>query len=275
MPNHYQDPTSNPTRDDARIGDYPMVPVGDIMAVDVKAYFPDRMNADPYALRPVEAITHLVIHHDGLKYAEVGPLADLDRIANVYTAHRQNGWPGIGYHFMVSPTTGNLYLTGAANTTRYHATQMNPHSLGLCVMGDWSANTPYTKELEQLTFQRLKTVVDNIQKALGKRLITIGHKEIGEPVCPGAWWGPEVSNWFNTLPNSLPLNAPALMVESLPSLPEVLIGVPREDGIGEITRAQPLQGPLLLTLPGDLSAQKEAILEKLQEVAVMVARLGG
>ena len=285
MPNHYQDPTSNPTQDDARIGDYSMVQVGDIWAIDVREHFPDRRTAqgDFYKGRPLDSITTLIIHHEGQKYVGTSTVADLDRISAVYSYHLNEPtthlWPGLAYHFMLSPTTGNLYLTGSPETIRYHATQANPYSIGVCIMGNWEGDTPYAPDLQDLLFKRLKIVVDNIQKGLGKPLTILGHKEISQTGCPGDWWGPEISNWFNTMPPGETEGHPKREGDHQEAGDiQVPIGVP-ENSQPIVVPAMP-ERPIGAPAPIPLTEAKIAIVEKLaqaaqklQEAAVMVAQL--
>ena len=201
----YQDPTANPTLDDPRIGDLPMVQIGDIWAVDVRENFPDRRTptGDMYKVRDPSTVSHLIIHHEAVPYIGRSTIEDLDEIAKIYSNHTQEAsrlWPGTGYHFVLSPTTGNLYFCGGVETTRYHATQANPYSVGLCILGLWMADTVYSQELQATFVKRLRMVCENIHKAFGKRLTVVGHKDVGATACPGDWWGPETSNWFNSIP---------------------------------------------------------------------------
>lgn len=205
MPIHYIDPTANPTLDDPRLGQLPMVQVGDIWAIDVRANFPDRRTptGDMYKMRPLESVTHLILHHQATPYIGRSTVEDIDEISKIYTFHTQSPdhlWPGIGYHFILSPTTGNLYLTGGVETVRYHALSANPYSIGLCVLGLWQGDTVYSQELQQVLISRLRNVCENIHKGFGHRLKVIGHSEVAPTACPGDWWTPDTSNWFNTIP---------------------------------------------------------------------------
>ena len=225
---HYKDPTSNPTTDDARLSPLPMVKVGDIWAVDVRENFPDRRTptGDTYKERPIENITQLIIHHEAVPYIGGTTLHDLDEISKMYTYHTQDHehlWPGIGYHFILSPTTGNLYLTGGIETQRYHALQANPYSIGICVLGLWVGDTVYAHELQQLLITRLRSVCENMHKALGRRLTVIAHSEVAPTQCPGDWWNAEMSNWFNTEPM---LEVPEVKPDDPPGPGD--IGIPEE-----------------------------------------------
>ncbi len=129
-----------------------------------------------YDSRPLEEITHLVIHHTGVA-AEVGP----EVIAGYHVADLN--WPGIGYHFVVYPD-GRIVQTNALTTVAYHARQFNATSVGIALLGDFESDPPPHDQLDATAAlcawlrRELRLPVAAIQ----------GHRELVNVTCPGSQW---------------------------------------------------------------------------------------
>lgn len=129
-----------------------------------------------YESRPLEQITHLVIHHTGVA-AEVGP----EVIAGYHVTDLN--WPGIGYHFVVYPD-GRIVQTNALTTVAYHARQFNAMGVGIALLGDFESAPPAQDQLDATAAlcvwlrRGLRLPVDAIQ----------GHRELVNVTCPGDQW---------------------------------------------------------------------------------------
>ncbi len=126
-----------------------------------------------YAARPLCDIRYLVIHHTGAS-AAFGPEA----IARAHV--EDNGWPGIGYHFVVDPA-GTIYHTQDLTVVSYHARQFNPASVGIAVMGDLTSAQPTPAQLEATA-----DLIASLLFDLGLPLDAVrGHREMVPTPCPG------------------------------------------------------------------------------------------
>jgi hypothetical protein len=129
-----------------------------------------------YESRALSDIRNLIIHHSAV-VATVGP----QRIAEYHV--RNEGWPGIGYHFVVA-ADGKLYQSNALTTVSYHAAGVNTPSVGICFLGSFQKEVPPPAQLRAgahlvaWLMQELNLDVDAVK----------GHKEFMQTACPGVQW---------------------------------------------------------------------------------------
>ncbi len=114
--------------------------------------------------------TLLVLHHAAAKICSV---------ETVHQWHKNNGWSGIGYHFLVRKD-GTIYEGRPINKVGAHAYGFNSSSIGICFEGNF--------ETEKMTAA---------QKKAGKELVTyvrqqyptitkvVGHRDLMATACPG------------------------------------------------------------------------------------------
>lgn len=130
-----------------------------------------------YATRSLEDITHVVVHHSATR-----PGVTAEQMARYHVdAH---GWPGIGYHFVVTEE-GILQQTNELASISYHAAAANASSIGICFTGDFTSAVPPESQLESgahliaWLLQELDIPVDRVQ----------GHKVfVSGTTCPGEQW---------------------------------------------------------------------------------------
>lgn len=121
---------------------------------------------------------YLVIHHSA-NPADSTPL-------EIARYHVQTlGWPGIGYHWVVSQT-GHIYYVGDMETVRYSVAHRNREVVSLCLPGDWSQREPPDAQIASARrlVGYLRTLLPPVQ--------IVGHGEIADlrspTSCPGATW---------------------------------------------------------------------------------------
>ncbi len=127
-------------------------------------------------VRPLSQVQYLVIHHSASYDQTPKEIADF-HINN-------NGWGGIGYHFLIDKK-GQVFYVGDLSTARANVADMNEKVIGLCLIGNFtSGRVPTPKQLSSA--QKLcKFLITNYPDLYVK-----GHKELPnqKTICPGDNW---------------------------------------------------------------------------------------
>jgi N-acetylmuramoyl-L-alanine amidase len=126
----------------------------------------------------VKAITTRVWHHSLTKLNLKG--SNVQAFANYHV--RTNGWPGIGYTFVIDPNNvihdrAAIYYCNDISKKSYHAGNSNNFSLGICVIGDY--------RYEKLSEPALRSISE-----LHAALVTdgIGQHDKSHNEMPGYAW---------------------------------------------------------------------------------------
>jgi hypothetical protein len=132
----------------------------------------------PFESRPVP-ITTICIHHAG------GPVADgLPGITAEADYHiDRNKWESLSYHFVVC-RNGDVYQANDVAVMTWHASAANPYSIGVELLGDFTAAPPGPV---QLTAAR--ELVAYLQAKHGP-LKVVGHRDVDATQCPGLAFTP-------------------------------------------------------------------------------------
>lgn len=152
--------------------------VGNLDVIDLRATLP-RHPTLCYEVRGIGGIEQLVIHHSA---------TDDDRSAERIAEYHvnTNGWPGIGYHFLVHQD-GRIEYTQGIEVTSYGVARRNDNTLHICLVGNWTERQPSEAQLVAT-----RKLIDNLCFALGRIYPVVGHTEIAPPdyatACPGATW---------------------------------------------------------------------------------------
>ena len=123
-----------------------------------------------------------MIHHSAVNIDSTA-----ESIAAYHGEH--NGWPGIGYSFVVR-WDGSVEWCHDLDVMSYHVAGRNRECLGICLPGDWSVDHPPARVLIA-TLDLLHWL--RPQLPAGVRIV--GHRDIALPgygtSCPGDSW----SDW--------------------------------------------------------------------------------
>lgn len=127
-------------------------------------------------LTPRIATSRIIIHH-------VGGNRDMDvSAATIHRWHLQNGWSGIGYHFVIRKD-GTLERGRPQDVMGAHTYHYNADSLGICVTGNFEIARP---TLEQMaTLNLLVTAACTQYGITPDRKHILGHRELNSTECPG------------------------------------------------------------------------------------------
>jgi hypothetical protein len=139
-----------------------------------------------YERRKTSDVRYLVISHSAIP-GTVHPAT----IARFHVDHVQ--WPGIGYHFYIGDR-GQIYKTNELTTISHHVGPQDAVSIGICVGGNFSEQTPTTPQIESTAhltawlLHELELPLDAIR----------GKNEFVEADSPGHQWL-SGAKWKSTL----------------------------------------------------------------------------
>lgn len=122
-------------------------------------------------------ITKIIVHCSATPEGRDYTVADIDRW------HRQKGWNGIGYHYVI-------YRDGSVHTGRdvevmgAHCTGQNAHSIGICYIGGMTADNKKPKDTRTPEQKAaLRDLVELLRTEYPTATIH-GHNEFANKACP-------------------------------------------------------------------------------------------
>ena len=150
--------------------------------VDMRAVLPHHPTLQ-YERRSLANISEVVIHHVGA-VLRVGSGEELcQRIAEYHV--RNLGWPGIGYHFVIS-FGGQVFWVNDLETVSYHCAPINEQAIGICLEGCFLAGeTP--PEPNQFQIAATNKLLEQIRAQIRFAQPT-GHQDWVATLCPGETW---------------------------------------------------------------------------------------
>lgn len=111
----------------------------------------------------------MIIHHAAAKKASA---------SDIHRWHKQRGWSGAGYHFLVRKD-GKVYRLRPEKYIGAHASGANSDSLGICFEGDFETEKMGDKQKksgkELVAYLKKKYGISKVQR----------HKDVGSTSCPG------------------------------------------------------------------------------------------
>ncbi|MBD1374015.1 N-acetylmuramoyl-L-alanine amidase, partial [Hazenella sp. IB182357] len=117
--------------------------------------------------------THIAIHHSLARQSAGG--CNAEAYARYHT--RNNGWPGIGYHFVIE-ADGTIKWCHDLGVKSYHVGNSNRFALGICLSGDFRYEKPTAAQKESLV-----NLVQYLKRELPNLKAIKGHNEF-----PGYSW---------------------------------------------------------------------------------------
>lgn len=122
-------------------------------------------------------ITKIIIHCSATPEGRDYTIADIDRW------HKQKGWKGIGYHYVIY-RDGSVHSGRSIEEIGAHCTGQNANSIGVCYIGGLSADGKTAKDTR--TPEQKAALRSLIEKLKGKfPNVTIhGHREFANKACP-------------------------------------------------------------------------------------------
>src|SRR5690554_3866646 len=116
--------------------------------------------------------TNFKVHHSA------GPQGQSVRVIQDFHMDT-NGWDDIGYNFLID-SEGAIYEGRGWMSVGAHAAPHNTSSIGVCVIGTYSNNTPSTAALDSLQW-----LYAEANSLAGKTLAVSTHRDVNPTECPG------------------------------------------------------------------------------------------
>lgn len=122
-------------------------------------------------------ITKIIVHCSATPEGRDYTVADIDRW------HKQRGWKGIGYHYVIY-RDGSVHAGRDVEQIGAHCTGQNANSIGICYIGGMTADNKKPKDTrtpEQKT--ALRYLVEQLRTKYPTATIH-GHNEFAKKACP-------------------------------------------------------------------------------------------
>lgn len=141
----------------------------------------------PKNANPMNGITRITVHHDGMGAFTSTALADASRrltaIRTSHMARRSRAgepWADIGYHYIIDPG-GRVWEGRPVRYQGAHVEDQNEHNLGIMCLGNFELQSPSSATLATLDAFVLAQM--RLYRVPLARVFT--HREIGPTECPG------------------------------------------------------------------------------------------
>lgn len=132
-------------------------------------------------------ITEIILHCSATKEGKDYRLADIDRW------HRQQGWDGCGYHYVID-LDGHLEHGRPLEKVGAHCLGHNEHSIGICYIGGLGSDErPKDTRTPQQKFT-LGVLLSQLHYQFPRARIH-GHREFAKKACP-CFDAAEYRRWF-------------------------------------------------------------------------------
>ncbi|WP_222933183.1 peptidoglycan recognition protein family protein [Fulvivirga aurantia] len=118
----------------------------------------------------MEVITHLAVHHS------LTTSGSAKAFANYHV--KNNGWPGIGYHYVIEKN-GTIIWCNDLDLKTYHVGKGNRYSIGVCMVGDFRSQKLETAQYEALQY---------VLKRLMAEFSIVNTHVLGHSEYPGYAW---------------------------------------------------------------------------------------
>ena len=113
--------------------------------------------------------TMIILHHAA---ASICSVEDID------SWHKQRGWAGIGYHFLVRKD-GSVYEGRPIDTVGAHVVNYNSNSVGICAEGNFESDV-----MSDIQKSSMKELIEYVKEKYSNVQI-VAHNELASTKCPG------------------------------------------------------------------------------------------
>ena len=122
-------------------------------------------------------ITKIIVHCSATPEGHDYTVADIDRW------HKQRGWKGIGYHFVIY-RDGSVHPGRKIEEIGAHCTGQNADSIGICYIGGVATDGKTPKDTRTPAQKAALRSLINELKAKFPGITVHGHREFANKACP-------------------------------------------------------------------------------------------
>ncbi|XP_052870252.1 peptidoglycan-recognition protein LB [Anopheles cruzii] len=137
-------------------------------------------------------IPYVIIHHSYQPAACHSKLECIKAMQSMQRFHQdERNWNDIGYSFAVGGD-GRIYQGRGFNVVGAHAPRYNANSVGICLIGDWTAELP-----PKTMLAATETVIEYgvRQGIIAQNYTLLGHRQVRATECPGDRLFEEIKTW--------------------------------------------------------------------------------
>ena len=127
----------------------------------------------------------VVLHHVGNTDKDIN-------VAAIHRWHRQNGWAGVGYHYLIRKD-GSIERGRPLETVGAHTYDHNDNTVGICIVGNFELSRPTSEQF--LAAEKLVGAVCKHYDIMPNGRTVLGHKDLCKTTCPGIYlykWLPDI-----------------------------------------------------------------------------------
>lgn len=122
-------------------------------------------------------ITKIIVHCSATPEGRDYTVADIDRW------HKQRGWKGIGYHYVIY-RDGSVHAGRDVEQIGAHCTGQNANSIGICYIGGMTADNKKPKDTRTPAQKvALRDLVERLRTKYPVATVH-GHREFANKACP-------------------------------------------------------------------------------------------
>ena len=132
------------------------------------------------------------IRTDGVVIHHVGNTDKNINAAAIHRWHINNGWKGIGYHFIIRKD-GSIERGRPLESVGAHCYNQNEHTVGICVVGNFELARPTQAQFRSA--EKLIGAICGIYEIIPNDQTIVGHKYYNRTACPGTYlqkWVPDI-----------------------------------------------------------------------------------
>lgn len=122
-------------------------------------------------------ITKIIVHCSATPEGRNYTVADIDRW------HKQRGWKGIGYHYVIY-RDGSIHTGRKIEEIGTHCTGQNADSIGICYIGGLATDGKTPKDTRTPAQKTALRSLINELKAKFPGVTVHGHREFANKACP-------------------------------------------------------------------------------------------
>ena len=124
----------------------------------------------------MRSITEIIIHCTATPEGRQVTVADIDRW------HRQKGWNGIGYHYVIY-LDGSIHKGRPIEQVGAHCVGHNTHSIGVCYVGGLTTYGAPSDTRTSAQKSAMLALIKDLQRQFPQATIH-GHNEYADKACP-------------------------------------------------------------------------------------------